>query len=386
MNVLVVGAGMYVAGRGTRGLGTILPALAQASRAGEVRAVTVVATQPDNGPLIEQAASRVNALLGTSLEVSYLSLRETLAATLAGLHFDCAIVCVPDHLHFEVAQQLMGLGIHCLIVKPLTPTLLEARRLVGLQEARGLHCAVEFHKRFDEQNLLVRKAIREGRLGRLLYLVVAYSQRIDLPLQTFRAWADRTNIFQYLGVHYVDLIYFLTGFRPARAMAVGTRGVLDGRGVKTFDSVHATVVWQGAKPGEEMITQFAVGWVDPASTSALSDQRFVLVGSEGRMELDQKDRGVTLVTQAEGIESLNPYFSMILEDAGGAPAFQGYGYRSIERFLLDVGDVIAGRVDAKALEASRPTLRQSLVSTAVVEAVNQSLRAGGEWRPVDDPA
>jgi hypothetical protein len=135
-----------------------------------------------------------------------------------------------------------------------------------------------------------------------------------------------------------------------------------------------------------MVSQLAIGWVDPASTSALSDQRFTLVGSDGRMDLDQKDRGVTLVTQASGIEALNPYFSMVLEDAGGSPAFQGYGFRSIERFILDVRDVMSRRIDPGALEATRPTLKQALVSTAVVEAVNRSLLRNGEWEAVDDAA
>jgi len=296
------------------------------------------------------------------------------------------MVCVPDHLHFEVADALMRRNIHCLIVKPLVPTAGEARSLIRLQNANGLYCAVEFHKRFDEQNLVVRRILQEGRLGRPLYMVVAYSQRIGIPLKTFRTWASRTNIFQYLGVHYVDLIYFLTGLAPIRVSAVGTRGVLDARGLKTWDSIHATIVWRQDRASDEMVTQLAIGWVDPPGTSALSDQRFLLVGSEGRMDLDQKDRGVTLVTTAGGIETVNPYFSMLLDDASGAATFQGYGFKSIERYVLDVCDVMAKRVSPKSLEATRPSLQQSLVSTCVVEAVNRSLELGGEWSTVDDSA
>jgi hypothetical protein len=102
------------------------------------------------------------------------------------------------------------------------------------------------------------------------------------------------------------------------------------------------------------------------------------------MDLDQKDRGVTLVTATGGIETLNPYFSMVLDDANGAAAFQGYGFKSIERYVLDVCDVIAKRISPKSLEASRPSLHQALVSTAVVEAVNQSLSQGGEWGRIND--
>jgi predicted dehydrogenase len=362
---------MYVTGRGTTGLGTVLPALAQLSRTVEIEKVVVVATKADAG--VEQAAAAVNRALGTKLSVEYRVRRATILESIAGLAIDCAIVSVPDHLHFEIASDLMRAGIHCLIVKPLTPTLAEARELVDLQEECGLHCAVEFHKRFDEQNLLVRQFLRDGRLGRPLYMVVAYSQRIGLPLETFRAWADRTNIFQYLGVHYADLIHFLTGLAPVRVSAVGTRGTLDALGVRTWDSVHATVEWEGG-----FVAQLAIGWVDPPGTSALSDQRFLLVGSQGRFDLDQKDRGVTLATPL-GVETPNPHFSMILDGV-----FQGYGFKSIERWLLDVRDVISGRTSVADLVHTRPSLRQALVSTSVVEAVNRSLANDGAWTVIHD--
>lgn len=383
MNILVVGAGMYVTGRGTTGIGTVLPALAQISRNVAIGQVTVVATNSNNGALVEDLAKRINESLGTSMRVGYRSIRGTLDETVQDLSIDCAIVCVPDHLHFEIADALMRRRIHCLIVKPLVPTLDQARSLLRLQHANGLHCAVEFHKRFDEQNLLVRKVLREGRLGRPVYMVVAYSQRIGIPLETFKTWASQTNIFQYLGVHYVDLIYFLTGLTPIRVCAVGTRGVLDAKGIQTWDSVHATIVWREDEARDEMVTQLAIGWVDPPGTSALSDQKFLLVGSEGRMDLDQKDRGVTLVTAAGGIETVNPYFSMLLADAFGAATFQGYGFKSIERYILDVRDVMANRVSPRSIEATRPSLKEALVSTAVVEAVNRSLLLNGEWSSVD---
>jgi D-galacturonate reductase len=384
LNILIVGSGMYVTGRGTTGLGTVLPALAQISRTVAIKKVVVVATRAENAALVHGLTARINALLATSLRVEYRAIQRSLDETIQDLSIDCAVVCVPDHLHFQITDALMRRNIHCLVVKPLVPTVGEALSLLRLQDVRGLYCAVEFHKRFDEQNLLVRKIIREGRLGRPLYMVVGYSQRIGIPLETFQNWASQTNIFQYLGVHYVDLIYFLTGMTPARVSAVGTRGVLDGHGIKTWDSIHATIVWRQGTANDEMVTQLAIGWVDPPATSALSDQRFLLVGSDGRMDLDQKDRGVTLVTADGGIEALNPYFSMILDDADGAAAFQGYGYKSIERYVLDVCDVMAKRISPRSLDANRPSLRQALVSTAVVEAVNRSLLQGGEWNGIND--
>ena len=384
MRVLVVGAGMYVTGRGTGGIGTLLPALVQFSCRHPLESVTVLATREAADSGVAEAASRTNDLLGADLSVRYRRLDGPIANAVRAGEFDCALVCVPDDLHYEVTAVLLELGLHCLVVKPFTPTLAEARDLVDGAQARGLHGAVEFHKRHDEQNLLVRRTLREGRLGDPKYMMVGYSQRIDIPATVFRAWAARTNIFQYLGVHYVDLIQWLTGYVPVRISALGTRGTLSGQGVDTYDSVLATIAWRPRAGGDEFVAQLAIGWIDPSVTPALSDQKFFLVGSRGRMDLDQTDRGVRLVTPEAGVETPNPHFSMVLGD-GDELSFRGYGYRSVERFLLDAADIIAGRTTAAALDAARPTFRQALVSTAVVEAANASLADHGAWKDVHVP-
>jgi predicted dehydrogenase len=203
----------------------------------------------------------------------------------------------------------------------------------------------------------------------------------------FRSWAERTNIFQYLGVHYVDLLYFLTGLQPLRAMAVGTEGVLAARGVRTYDSVHAQVLWGAAgAEAHSFVSQLSINWIDANTTSALSDQKMKIICADGRIECDQKDRGIEVVSARAGIEHPNPYFADYLPDADGRLAFQGYGYASIACFLADVRALAEGWTTLAQLETHRPTFKQSLVSTAVVEAVNQSLAHGSEWRRVDATA
>jgi D-galacturonate reductase len=373
MRVLVVGAGMYVTGRGTEGTGTILPALAQASRQLPIERVVICATSENSRTPVLAAVDRVNAALGTSLRVEYRLAAEALADPVA----DCAIVAVPDHLHRVIAEPLVSRRMPCLVVKPLTPTLADGLALLALQERSGVHVAVELHKRYDEANQLARRMVRDGTLGHLSYATVEYSQRTEVPTRHFKAWASRTNVFQYLGVHYVDLLHFLTGFRPEKALAVGTRGILATHGIDTFDSVHATILWR-APGGAPFVSQLAVGWIDPSRSTAMSDQRYTLVGSAGRLDCDQKHRGVELVTDS-GAHSINPYFSEYLCDGTGRLKFAGYGARSVEQFLIEVRDGPAAII----LSA---TLREALVATAVVDAVNRSLAADGEWSNVDAPA
>jgi predicted dehydrogenase len=376
MRILVVGAGMYVLGRGTSGLGTVLPTLAQASKQIDIDEVTICSTSDRGLSEVARAAIEINRRLGSSLKVTHALLDRALPAgrsSPAATAFDCAIVSVPDHLHFEIGTRVLEAGLHCLMVKPFVPTTQEGRRLISLAEERRLYGAVELHKRFDEANLIVRRMVNEGRLGTLAYATVEYSQRITIPRDRFASWASRTNIFQYLGVHYVDLLHFITGYQPRRVTAVGHRGVLAELGIDTYDSVHVILEWE-----QGFVSQFAVGWIDPERSSAISDQRYLLVGSDGRIECDQKNRGLRVVGP-EGVEDINPYFSEYLARPGEPLEFTGYGYQSILRFLLD----IESRADPSSLEGKRPTFRSAMVSTAVLQAVRESLETGSAWKEVD---
>lgn len=390
MNILVVGAGMYVTGRRGSGNGTILSSLAEVSRNLPIRTVTIVATDPGNEAFVAEAAARINTTLETSLNVIYRTAQGTAVSSIpvlcSEMRYDAAIVSVPDHLHFDYVSVLLRMGVPCLVVKPLTPTLVEAQELERVRMTAGVYSAVEFHKRWDSTNLWVRKTLEEKKLGKLLYFTVDYSQKITMPLTTFRGWSDRTNIFQYLGVHYVDLIWFLTRFEPKRVMAVGMDGALRQQGIATWDSVHASIIWQNPDdPDDSFISQFTTNWIDPACTSAMSDQKFKVIGTLGRIECDQKNRGLELVHKDSGIQQINPYFSEYLPDADGRLTFCGYGHESIRQFVLDVHDLASGKTSIANLERCRPTLRQSLVSTAVIDSANLSLKDNSIWKDVNAP-
>ncbi len=365
---------MYVTGRGTDGQGTILPALAQASTSLPIESVTVAATSPDNAAVVERCVTEINRRLGTPLNASYRLLSDLGDWS----EFDCAIVCVPDHLHCDFGLRVFEAGLHCMMVKPLTPTAAEARELITAQRAAGVHAMVEFHKRFDEANLVVKRMLDEGALGRLVYATVEYSQRIQVPLELFSGWADKTNIFQYLGVHYVDLMAFLTGFEPIRVMAHGTRGVLSSRGVDTFDSVHALVEWRAPdRPDQTFTAQYAINWIDADASSAMSDQKYLVVGERGRIQCDQKNRGLQVVNGA-GVADVNPYFTQYLAD-GDRQRVAGYGPASIIQFARDVADLRASATTAEQLATVRPTFEETMPATLVVDAANRSLGQDGAW-------
>lgn len=382
VSVLVVGAGMYVCGRGTPGLGTILPTLAESQARGEIGEIFVAATSSQSGDLLQSKLDEINRLLGTAVVVRKYpregkdpkAYREALRDIPRPAS---AIVSIPDSLHFAVTRDLIEEGIHPLVVKPLVPTLREARELLLLLKERRLHGAVEFHKRHDEANLILRRTIQEGRLGKLRYLTVEFSQRRRIR-DILGTTAQEADVFQYLGVHYVDLIHFVTGAIPRRVVATGQPV---GASPSSLDSIQAMIDWNH---GDETFSSLlATNWIDPNTTSAMSDQKLTVVGTAGRYQSDQKNRGVQLVTEKNGIEEINPYFTQIFCRGDGVYQVDGYGPRSIRQFLGDVRAVLQHETSAQELEEMRPSFRQALISTAVIEAVRRSLLEQGKWIPIE---
>jgi predicted dehydrogenase len=388
VDVLIIGAGMHVSGRGTVTCGTVLPAVLQAHRDGLVGRMTVAATSADSIAAFNDKLATLNHRLATSAHFHGFPVRgkspDAWREALATLGpRSCVIIVVPDDLHAPIATEALRKRFPVLVEKPLTPTLAEAQALVALAEEMGVYGAVDFHKRWDLMNLKLKETVEDGRLGTLLYSLVEYSQRRVIPEAVFRAWAEKANPFQYLCVHFVDILAFALCAAPRRAMATGQQSRLKAQGLKTYDAVQASIEW--ALPGANVpfVSAFAANWIDPNTTSALSYQSLKVIGTEGRFESDQRDRGLELITEAGGIETLNPYFTQSYPVGDGTRReYRGYGIDSVRTFLEDVRDLYDNRVTPADLEPVRPTLRQALASTAVVDAVNQSLAAGGAWTPI----
>ncbi len=383
LKVLVIGAGMYVCGRGTDGFGTVLPSLYEVFRGGLIDSVCVVATSHASVKAVERKNTELARRMGFRLPLKGFAKAGLGASSykeaLKSYRPDAVIVAVPDHLHASVVAQATKFGAHVMVVKPLAPTVREGKAMTAAVRAAGVYGAVEFHKRYDEANLKLREVISSGKIGEVLYINVAYSQRKLIPEKMFRSWASKTNIFQYLGVHYVDLIYFATGAKPVRVIATAQKNWLSRQGINTYDAVQVVIEWEDRKTSKTFTSMIATNWIDPNGSSAMSDQKISVVGTRGRVDSDQKNRGVQIVTDENGIEDFNPYFSQLYPDTTGQTVFRGYGERSFHQFFADVSNILTGVQKPEHLKDLRPTFQQALVSTAVIEAVSESLKRHNNW-------
>lgn len=382
LNILIVGGGMYVTGRGTNGLGTILPCLLDARRNKIVDRIAVATTSSKSLAYVKKIFNKTSKLIGTSNQCEYYPRnikndKNSYKKALVEFNPDAVIISVPDHLHKKITIDVLKMKKHCLVVKPMASSLKDGKKMLEHAIKSKVVAEVEFHKRLDESNMLLKEKIKNNEIGELLYATIEYSQRKNLPEKTFKKWSSKTNVFSYLAVHYVDLIYFITGYTPINVIAFGQKKYLKSKGINTWDAIQVIVEWR-KNSNDKFISTHITNWIDSNKNSAISDQKINFVGTQGRFQADQKNRGIEFVN-SNGIESINPYFSSSFYDETNKNVyFKGYGIANITEFLKDVISFRSGKISLKQLDKSRPTFQSSLISTAIIDSVNKSLNKNGE--------
>ncbi|PPR49224.1 MAG: hypothetical protein CFH15_01312 [Alphaproteobacteria bacterium MarineAlpha5_Bin5] len=376
LKILIIGGGMYVTGKGTDNFGTILPALFASSKYVDIEKILLCTTNVQSSKFANQCFKKINQFHKSNFrfeafpkikkninEYKYIALKHKP---------DAAIVCVPDHLHYKITSYLIKLKIHCLVVKPLSDKTIHAKKLLELTEKNKVLGRVEFHKRYDEANLIIKNKIKNNELGSLLYAVVEYSQRKIIPTKIFKKWSSKSNVFQYLGVHYVDLIYFLTNFKPLKVFAWGQKEFLKNKNINTWDSIQVIIEWK--KPnGKIFVTNHITNWIDSNSSSAMSDQKFSIIGTKGKVVSDQKNRGLQIINDNKNVQDINPYFSSLNKFSKDQEFFFGYGIKSVTEFIKDINSIINYKQNYKNFIIERSSFKESIISTAIIEAVNISL-------------
>ena len=164
-------------------------------------------------------------------------------------------------------------------------------------------------------------------------------------------------------------------------MAIGQNGWLYSNNVKVHDSIQCIIEWE-TKDKTKFTQTLLVNWVDPETSSSMSDQKIKFVGTKGRFEGDQKNRGIIVNSDTSQIEHINPDFCRsFMED--NLMSWEGYGIESITTFLDDVQKINSKLKKPSDFSNSRPTFSESLVSTAIIEAANKSIKNLSKWETIN---
>lgn len=290
---------------------------------------------------------------------------------------DCAIIFTPDDTHYSIAMEAIDRGLHVLIAKPMVKTLHEHLELTARARTKGVLAAMEVHKRWDPLYVDARDRIRG--LGDFSFFQ-SYMSQPKSQLNTFRAWAGKSSdISYYLNAHHIDFNVWAVAHRarPTVVRASAATGVAHSMDIQTEDTITLVVDWQNIASGNKATAIYTSSWIAPKA-DVHSQQRFFYMGHGGEVNIDQAHRGYSLATDQAGFNSPNPLFMKFTPNAEGFFSGQnGYGYRSIEAFLLAAEEVRQGRAHPDDFNGQLATASDTLLCTAILEAGRRSLDTDG---------
>lgn len=140
---------------------------------------------------------------------------------------DVVSVCVPNHLHREVALAAVEAGKPVWVEKPMGRDAAEAADIARAAAARGLVTAVGFNYRHAPAVVHARELVRSGRLGRVtnvrVWLLADYAASPDAPLTwRYRRATAGSGVIGDLLCHGADLAQLLAGRITAVCALTGT--------------------------------------------------------------------------------------------------------------------------------------------------------------------
>ena len=160
----------------------------------------------------ETARDRVAEAAGVSVERRFASLQEAAAGT----DSDAVLVAVPPSLHGPIALEALGLGLHCLVEKPLATSVGEAQKVVQRADEVGRTLMASQNFRLDRGYRTVLDLVASGAVGPVETVSVKFRRA---PLFVgFRLEMDEPLIVD-MAVHHLDQMRGLLRREPASVRA-----------------------------------------------------------------------------------------------------------------------------------------------------------------------
>jgi predicted dehydrogenase len=403
LEVVIVGGGMITHDQ-------ILPSIYHLQRLGHVGQIRIcalnsaplraLAEEPQFAEAFPGQTFQPYPALDQPLERNFPDLFQEVIAALPPRNL--VVVAVPDHFHDPVIRAALAHGQHVLSVKPLVLKYAQSVEIEKIARGKGLFVGVEYHKRFDRRSLEARLQYRRGRFGQFrcgeAKLVEPYYYRHS----NFQNWFTKQNSdpFTYIGCHYVDLVYFITGLRPVEVALRGVEGEFPNGNLGYLWSI-GQVTWEN---GAMLSVLNGLGYPDEAPGS--NDQGLCMF-CEGDscgaiIRHDDQFRGVShgYVDHRSGaaFRFVSPdYFRLVpWEGEGLRPV--GYGYDSIEANVsaaIRVNAAATGRSGSDALSRQQQVLEEidrrgiiatpgnSFINELVTEAARLSIATSGRRAVID---
>ena len=314
------------------------------------------------------------------------------------------VVALPDPLHYGAILNALDHDQHVLCVKPLVLKHAQAVEIAAKAYEKGLFVGIDYHKRFDRRSLIARRSYQLNQFGEFVMgeakLIECYFYRNS----NFQNWftCENTDPFVYIGCHYVDLVYFITGLKPVGLSVAGVKG--------KFPNGNQGYLWTNGRVhfenGAILSVTNGLGYPDQAagSNEQCLQMYFEGSGQTGMINHDDQFRGVEHAYLEEigsgdsRFSYINPDFMKLVPWEGPGYKPVGYGFESVAASVgmaHQIEQAGHGKTDPVSIEKRRDILREidekgiiatpgnSSVNELVVEAARLSILNEGRYVQIE---
>lgn len=269
---------------------------------------------------------------------------------------DAVCVATPDFAHFDPVKRALEAGKHVLCEKPFTTDLAEADTLLRISRRRSSQkLQVAFNHRWLSSYYHGFASIRRGDIGRP---VAGYARKNDTIWVATEMinWTANTTPIHFLGAHDIDLMRWFFASEPVEVRAYGAKGVLEEKGIDTYDLVQAQVMFESGA-----FATIESSWIYPNVFPTIVDSFVEVVGSSGHLHFDRKRESIEMSTDKQFTFPKVFLTAEIFGKLRGA-------------FVECLSDFVDAIINDKEPNVTAFDGRQV---TAVLDAVSRSLVSGG---------
>lgn len=207
---------------------------------------------------------------------------------------DIVSIATPPDLHAQMAIAALQAGKHVICEKPTALHVGQAEYMFAAAQAAPDQLAIIDHElRFHPQRAHLRKLLRDGYIGNLLYIELdwRYSHRLD-PHKPWSWHSDSERgggTLGALGSHLIDLARWYYGRINALSAQLQTAHFLRTDGAEGSHQRRVT-----SDDAAHLMLQFAAGQQGRIAASAIHPENLgmsvLAVGTEGALKIDYSDQ------------------------------------------------------------------------------------------------
>ena len=289
---------------------------------------------------------------------------ESLEEMLADPEIQAVSICTPSGAHMDPAVAAAKAGKHVVVEKPLEITTERCDKIIKACDEAGVRLSVTFQSRFHEASKLMRKAIQQGRFGKITMGDAYVKWYRSQEYYDSGAWRGTWNLdgggaLMNQAIHSVDLLLWLMG------------------DVKELSAMTATLTHERIEVEDIAIAnlRFANGalGVIEATTTAYPGalKRVEISGSHGTAVLEEED--ITTWEFAESNEEderIRKEMAGKTETGGGAADPAAIGHHGHTMLFEEV---------VASINEDRPSIldgHEGRRSVEVIEAIYKSAKTG----------